>query len=297
MIEFRTPQLEDKVWVSKALRDADEMACEYCFGNLYMWSGVYHNTIAEFDGMLLAKDMDAENRPSYLYPCGNGDKKAAILELQKLAEAEGVPLTLYCLTEQRVQELESLFPGAFRIEPCREYFDYIYDTEVLANLAGRKYHGKRNHVSFFKKTYNWQYEAITPENLEECYRMTVEWKKRNAEKNPEELEGEFQAIERGMTHFFDLGFIGGLLRVDGEVVAYTFGEALNEKLFVTHVEKAFADYRGAYPMMNQEFTKNALMGFEKVNREEDTGSEGLRRAKESYYPSILLPKYTATYKG
>lgn len=297
MLEFRTPQLEDKEWVSKAMLESGEMACEFCFGNLYMWSGVYHNTIAEYDGMLLAKDVDDLNRPIYLYPCGNGDKKAALLELMQCAKADDVPLTLYCLTEQRVQELETLFPGAFTFEPRREYFDYIYDTEALANLAGRKYHGKRNHASYFKKTFDWQYEAITPENLEDCYHMTVEWKKRNAEKNPEELEGEFKAIQRGMEHFFALGFVGGLLRVDGEVVAYTFGEAMNDHLFCTHVEKAFADYRGAYPTINQEFTKNALMGYEKVNREEDTGSEGLRRAKESYYPSILLPKYKAIYKG
>ena len=87
------------------------------------------------------------------------------------------------------------------------------------------------------------------------------------------------------------------LRADGAVVAYTFGEALNETVFCTHIEKAFADVRGAYPTINREFAANALSSFRLINREEDTGSEGLRKAKESYYPSVLLPKYRAVYKG
>lgn len=297
MITFHKPQLEDKDWVTRAMLASEELACEFCFGNLYMWSGVFQNTIARHDDLLLARDVDDFGKPLYLYPCGVGDKRAAIEALLDLATEENCPLTLYCLTPEKREELESLFPGQFTFEERRAYFDYIYEVEALANLAGRKYHGKRNHVSYFKKTYAWQYEPITKDNLEECYQMTIEWKKQNEQKNPEELEGEFRAIQRAMQHFFDLQFIGGLLRVDGKVVAYTFGEKMNDTLFCTHVEKAFADYRGAYPTINQEFAKQALSEFKLVNREEDTGSEGLRRAKESYYPTILLPKYTATYKG
>lgn len=298
MIEFKKPTLEDKAWVSRAMAESGSMACEYCFGNLYMWSGVYHNTIAQYENMFLAKDAGLETgTPFYLYPCGKGDKKAAIEELMRCSEADGAPLILYCLTAENVKELEELMPEKFHFEARREHFDYIYDTETLAALAGRKYHGKRNHIAYFKKTYPYLYEPITPANIEDCYKMTVQWKEENAEKNPEELENEFQAIQRGMEHYETLGFTGGLLRIEGEVVAYTFGEAINENLFCTHVEKAFSALRGAYPTINQEFTKNALLGYEKVNREEDTGSEGLRRAKESYYPSILLPKYCAVYKG
>lgn len=115
--------------------------------------------------------------------------------------------------------------------------------------------------------------------------------------NPEGIGNELIALSRGFDKYFELGFQGGLLRADGAVVAYTFGEALNETVFCTHIEKAFADVRGAYPTINREFAANALSSFRLINREEDTGSEGLRKAKESYYPSVLLPKYRAVYKG
>ena len=126
--------------------------------------------------------------------------------------------------------------------------------------------------------------------------MNEKWEERNREKNPEDIDNELVAIHRAFDSYFDLEFTGGVLYADGEIVAYTFGEPLNDTAFCTHVEKAFADVRGAYPAINREFAANALSGFHFVNREEDAGSEGLRRAKESYYPVVLLPKYTAVCK-
>ena len=127
--------------------------------------------------------------------------------------------------------------------------------------------------------------------------MNDSWEEKNLEKNPEEIGNERIAITRGLDKFFELGFTGGVLRVDGQVVAYTFGEPLSDKVFCTHVEKAFADMRGGYPAINQMFAENALSSYKLINREEDTGSEGLRKAKESYYPAVLLPKYRAVYTG
>ena len=297
MIQFKEPTLEDKNWVKKAMQENGTNACEFCFGNLFMWSYIYHNKIANFQGMLLAMDEEEKNIPAYLYPCGKGDKKAAISLLFDLAKQKNIPLIMYCLTEENVKELEMFFPNQFAYEPIRDDFDYIYETEAMANLAGRKYHGKRNHIAYFKKTYDWAYEPITEENISECQQMAQQWKEENLSKNPEEIENEYEALLRGLQQFFALDFEGGLLRVDGKVVAFTFGEAISETTFCTHVEKAFAEIRGAYPTIHQEFTKHALLKYKYVNREEDTGSEGLRHAKESYYPCILLQKFKAIYKG
>lgn len=294
VLDFKTPQLSDKAWVSAIMRESGELACEYCFGNLYMWCTVYGNTIARYGDLFLARD--GTEKPAYLFPCGKGDKKKAILELKEAAKTDGSPLTLYCLTPKKVHELDCMFPGEFDFQPTREYFDYIYNTQDLIDLAGRRYHGKRNHIAYFKKTFDWHYEPLTERNMADCLAMNEKWEQRNREKNPEDIDNELVAIHRAFDNYFDLELTGGVLYADGEIVAYTFGEPLNDTAFCTHVEKAFADVRGAYPAINREFAANALSGFHFVNREEDAGSEGLRRAKESYYPVVLLPKYTAVCK-
>jgi len=296
VIEFRKPELKDMKWVKSTMTRSGEMACDYCFGNLFIWSEYYGNTIAEYDGLFISKDR-SRDADIYLYPCGDGDKKGAVNELIKLHEQDGKELVMYCLTPDKVRELDSMFKDRFEFREHRDYFDYIYLTSDLASLAGRKYHAKRNHISYFKNNFNWQYEKITPDNLAECYEMNKKWEKLNSKYDEEGLGAELTAIDRAFSHYEELGFVGGLLRKDGEVIAYTFGEQINNDVFCTHFEKAFADIRGAYPMINQQFCINELMGYKYINREDDTGDEGLRQAKMSYCPAILLPKFIARYKG
>lgn len=296
MLEFRTPEITDMAWVKKAMTEHYNMACEYCFGNLYVWSKIYKNQIASFDGLFLA--YDGLDEPSYIYPCGKGNKKEAVKELIKHSEFEGnAPFSMYCLTKADVEELETLFPEKFEFISDRAHFDYIYNAEDLINLSGRKYHGKRNHISYFKNNYNWKYERLTRENLPECYEMNRKWEKLHSDSADGSLDEELDAIRRGFIKFDELGFVGGLLRIDGEVVAYTFGEEINPDVFCVHFEKAYPDIRGAYPMINQQFCENELKGYKYINREDDVGDEGLRKAKLSYNPVILLEKYIAVYKG
>ena len=112
-----------------------------------------------------------------------------------------------------------------------------------------------------------------------------------------ETDGDREPIERAFRHFDELGLMGGLLRLDGRVVAFSFGERTNEQVFVTHIEKAFADIPGAYPMINREMARRFCTDVPYINREDDVGVEGLRKAKLSYYPAILLENYTAEYIG
>lgn len=299
MLNFRQPELQDMTWVKKVMTASNEMACEYCFGNLYMWSRVYKNTIAEFDGLFLARD--GVEDACYFYPCGVGDKKKAIEELIKFSKANNEKtFEMYCLTPKNVEELKNMYQDEFEFLEDRAYFDYIYSSEDLINLSGRKYHAKRNHISYFKNNFDWKYEKITCENIDECFEMNKKWEVlRNKDNQDSEitLDDEFEAIKRAFDKFDEIGFIGGLLRKDGEVIAYTFGEEISKDTFCVHVEKAYADIRGAYPMINQQFSEHELKAYKYINREEDVGDEGLRKAKLSYNPTILLPKYKAIYKG
>lgn len=292
---FHSPTLADANWVQKAFISEQTDCCEYCFGNIYMWSQIYDNRICNDNGIFVSADFT--DKPVFCYPIGNGDKKATIEKLIEYTKEKGITLEFFGLTEKDKDELSYLFPKQFEIHEERDSFDYLYTSESLANLAGRKLASKRNHISYFEKTFDWKYEPITPENINQCAILNEHWEKLNREKNPEEIGEENLAIKIALDNYFDLGFEGGILTIQGEAVAFTFGERLNDNTFCTHVEKAYGNIRGAYQMINREFARQLKDRYEYINREEDTGSEGLRRAKLSYHPHRLIIKYSAIYKG
>ena len=292
MIEFRKPELKDADWIREVLKNSGYMTSEACFGNLYMWCDAYDCDIANVDGLLVTRTGD-----SYTYPVGKGCPASVVLQLETEALLNGADrLKFHCIDDNLKAAMEAKFPNAFEFEESRDNFDYIYSVEKMANLSGKKYHGKRNHISYFENNFDWSYEEMNKDNIQECLDFSGYWNITNAEKIETGTDKELEAIHKVLAHFDELGLVGGILRVQGDVVAYTFGEPISDGLFCTHVEKAAADIRGAYPMINREFARNTINKYEYVNREEDLGIEGLRRAKESYYPEILLKKYTVIKK-
>ena len=294
-MNFHTPTLSDKNRVESIFRQVQTDCCEYCFGNIYMWSAIYKNKILIDNGIFVSADFT--EAPVFCYPVGAGDKKPMISKLIEYAKSRGLTLEFFGLTEKDKNELEDLFPDKFEIREDRDSFDYLYKTEDLVNLSGRKYHSKKNHTSYFEKNFDWKYEPITRENIDRCFLLNEHWESLNREKNPEEIGGENRAIKTALENYFDLDYEGGMLKIQGEAVAFTFGERLNDSTFCTHVEKAYGNIRGAYQMINREFARQLSDRYEFINREEDTGSEGLRRAKLSYHPYRLIIKYSAVYKG
>lgn len=290
-MDFHSPTLADREWVTNAFMSRQTDCCEYCFGNIYMWSEIYDNKIANDNGIFVSADFTDE--PIFCYPVGKGDKKAVIMHLIEYAGALNAPLTFYGMTDSNREELEALFPDKFSITETRDYFDYVYRTEDLATLAGRKYHSKKNHASYFENSFNWKYEPISKDNIEKCVMLNEHWEKLNRQKNPEEISDEHRAIKKALESYFELGLEGGILTIEDEIVAFTFGERLNDTTFCTHVEKAYGDIRGAYQMINRELARQLLGKYEFINREDDTGSEGLRTAKLSYHPYRLVAKYKA----
>lgn len=301
MIEFKSPLPIDKQWVSEIGFKADYMNMEYSFGILYLWKDTYGTKIAKVDGFLTAfSSYSGENgeHSSYLFPIGDGDVKPVIEKLKQDAHEKGKKLLIYGVTDKTKAILESLFPDRFEYKLYRTNFEYIYNVSDMATLSGKKYHSKRNHITRFEREYfNWSYETITPENLPECMKMCDKWYVENDIENSPGLQDEKHAIDLAMNDFFDLGYEGGLIRYNGEVVAFTFGEKLNSNTFILHVEKAFYYMTGGYAIINREFAANHLMGkYDYVNREDDVGDENIRKAKLSYRPEILLEKYMVTEK-
>ncbi len=297
MLDFHVPKLEDKPFIDAAFRTGGclSRSDDYCFGNLYIWRAFYRTRIAYWDAMpLIAFDDEPGGRARYLYPLGDGDKQAALRALSQEPDAR-VPFTLAGVTEPMKAHLEALFPEKFDFHEERALSDYVYKVDDLIQLSGRKYHGKRNHVARFKRK-DWAYEPISAENMAECEAMGEEWFAQNDAAHSSGLQWEQKAVKEAFAHFPELGFSGGLLRQEGRPVAFTIGEPICADTFGLHIEKAFADVEGAYAAINREFLAASCTDYTFVNREEDVGDEGLRKAKLSYHPSMLLTKYTATLK-
>lgn len=303
MLEFREPQLSDKPWVDDLLRRSDNRGCEYNFTNLYAWQDAYHHKFARMGDFLLVHLCGGVGC-SYLYPAGSGDVKAVIEALREHAGERGQPLRLVCLTHEQTEELERLYPGKFAFDADRDGYDYLYEIERLADLEGKKLHNKRNHCNrFIDNNPDWTFEEITPATLPECLEMDREWYRRSMLREgaaeEQDLGNEGRALRLAMDHFEELGLEGGLIRVFGEVVAFTMGDSLSSDTFDLHFEKAYGELQGAYAMINREFAKwvrEHHPNIRYLNREDDMGVEGLRKAKESYYPDLMVEKHSAVWK-
>ncbi len=293
MIDFRSPRLEDKEWVKEKISKKELVTCEYSFGNIFSYTAKTNLKIAECEGFLVTKCQYTDGTVSYCYPVGEGDKSKVIAMLVDDGIASGIPFEFFGMSRDDAQELEKLFPGKFRIKEVRDTRDYIYLSSDLIDLFGKKYQPKRNHISYFMRSNNWSYESLTEENIEECYQMSLDWLENNKSEFREDLEGELKIIRKVFDNYTALGYKGGVLRVDGRVVAYTMGEEISENTFCVHFEKAYSNIRGAYPMINREFVKNELSDYKYIDREDDVGIENLRKAKLSYYPVLLPEKYEA----
>lgn len=294
MLHFKSPEITDREWVTKCFSHTKTMNNELTFGSVFVWQTYYITKICHYKDFFIAR-YGRNDDITYCTPIGEGNFEEAVNEIILDAKSLGVEPKILGVTDYYKDLLEMYFPNQFTFNCNEDYYDYIYSTEKMASLSGKKYHSKRNHITNFKKQYpDWKFEIISEDNIAECIDLHMSWIENR--ESTEDYSFEFEAVLSAFENYSALGLTGGLIRVNGEVVAYTVGERQSDACFVTHFEKAPADMRGAFPIINQEFTKNCLMNFEYVNREEDMGIEGLRKAKRSYYPEILLVKCAATYE-
>lgn len=291
-IPFKKIELDDKELIDQYLMKKTYRSCELIFANVYLWSRYYPTEFALVEDTLVFRSFKESNGMSITFPAGEeGQIKKALEVLFDYFKEQGQEIQMHLVQEQEFALLEQWYPGRFVIEYDRDAADYVYETEKLTTLAGKKLHGKRNHINNFKKEYpNWNYERISEANQEDCFAMAMKWRQDHECEYDEEKRDEMCVTLNALRLREELGLVGGLIRVDGEVVAFTLGEPLNPDTFVVHIEKAFADIQGAYPIINQQFIEHEAQEYSYVNREEDTGAEGLRKAKLSYHPVFLVNK-------
>ncbi len=270
--------------------------CDHIFGSVLFWSGAYRTELAFLEGCaVLRYQMDGQ--AWFSFPVG-GTEAQKVLCLKELLEhcknVEHQPLRFYIVSDAHRNLLLKHFPYRFAIDSNRDRFDYVYEVERLSSLKGKRLAAKRNHIHRFEEKGEWCYEDITTENIEECWAMEEEWLSIQEvnEEEREELEAERKAIRMAMDHFETLHLMGGLIRLNGKIVAFTIGERLNNETLVLHFEKAYFNIQGSYQIINQQFLLHHKDEFRYVNREDDTGDPGLRKSKLSYHPDILEKKYT-----
>ncbi len=306
MIDFKNIELEDKEWVDRLLSYSDYRATEFNFSVLFIWKDVFSTRIGRFKDFLIVRFAPKDsNEIRYFFPAGRGDYREVIGEIMADAKSMQASFMLVSVLEEQKTILQELFPGRFSYTSNRNSFDYIYLAENLITLKGKKYQSKRNFASRFKSNPNWSYEEIVPGNTEECLKMNAEWCRLYGCLQDPSMQQESCSVRSALKNFEALGLKGGLLRLDGNIVAFTIGEKLNSDTFLVHIEKAFAHVTGAYPAISQLFLQHQMatpyamgtdvtpetVGFKYVNREDDTGDENLRKAKMQYHPVFLIEKY------
>lgn len=289
MLQFKKPALSDRAWIQEIYECSGFRGAEYTFANLYLWSSYYGEVCAQ-DGFLCQR-LNYRRVHQYLYPAGCGDVRPVIELLRQDSHSLGQPFVLRSLTTQTRGTLEALYPGAFTYEEDRDAFDYLYEIDTLAELAGKKYQAKRNHINRFVDNHpDWYTEVVTAENLDVCRAVMARWEQGH------EGSDDKRALDKALEHYDALCFEGLLLyAAPGEPVGFSLGNRISTDTFDVNFEKAFADVQGSYPMINREFARfirDKHPEIRYLNREDDMGVEGLRKAKESYHP-IFLEKYVA----
>ncbi|MBQ8408463.1 MAG: DUF2156 domain-containing protein [Clostridia bacterium] len=294
MIDFRPITAKERTLYENALPDGNERGCEFSFANLYLWGrqnfAVLHEHIALFSQF---------NRHSvYPYPIGRGDKKAVLDAIITDAKVRGIPCRITGLSASAKETLEALYPGKFRFHCDEGSFDYVYDINDLADLKGKKYHGKRNHLNRFQEAVpHYTVEPLSENNLPLVRQMVSDWYEARLRENPHgDYHMEQAALEKAFRDYRELGMEGLVLLNGEDVLAVTLGSRLSEDTFDVHFEKARSDIQGAYPAINCEFARyirNKYPSVRYLNREEDMGLEGLRKAKQSYHPHHMIEKYWA----
>lgn len=296
MIPFKDITLADKDTITSFTMKSDRRNCDLSFSNLCSWRFLYDTQFAVVDNFLVFKFWAGEQL-AYMMPVGTGDLKAVLWELIEDARKENQHFCMLGVCSNMRADLEAILPEQFTFTEDRDYADYIYLRSDLSTLKGKKFQAKRNHINRFRNTYpDYEYTPITPDRIQECLDLEAEWCKVNNCDQQEGTGNERRALIYALHNFEALGLTGGILHVNGKIVAFTFGMPINHETFGVHVEKADTSIEGAYAMINYEFANRIPEQYIYINREEDLGIEGLRKAKLSYQPATILEKYMACLK-
>lgn len=291
MINFQRLDPARKGEYDKFLMNCGERGCEYSFSNLYMW-GRQEAAFLD-DGLVIFSQFD--RRSVYPFPLVRGNAKGLLDAIIEDAHCRKIRCRISSLTKVDCALLEQLYPGKFRFYADRDGYDYIYAIDDLADLKGKKFQKKRNHLNRFRDAHpNYRVELLNRDNMPAAMEMVSRWMGSDSCADPgSEFYQECRAIRRGFCHYEELGMEGMILLDGDQVLAMTMGSRLSADTFDVHFEKALDTPDSAYPAINYEFSRYLRDKYPELrflNREDDLGLPGLRKAKLSYNPDHFIEK-------
>jgi hypothetical protein len=297
--------LSSRALLEEYLNGFDYKTSGLCYTSLFMWRDINQfswEILGDYLCISAADNLDPEMGKSFLLPPLT---RTGFYNPEKLAETIRMAQGRFLEKDQRfvmmlvpfhmIEIFEKAMPGQWRFEADRANFDYVYDTQELIDLKGRELHAKKNHLNYFKSHYTYEYIKMTQDMADEAMRFIRAF---NERKNLTDLhERELLLMEeRAMEDVFHnldaVGYLTGAIRIDGKIEALSVGGRLGRKTVTVHIEKANTEFRGLYQAINNEFVRHMAANVKRINREEDMGIPGLRKAKLSYKPVKLVEKYT-----
>ncbi len=264
------------------------------FANLFIWGSDGKMEYAEKNHVLYIK-LDFEGVPVYLWAPipeygAEVDYRQAIYDGIEYMKKQGAEPTYRSVWTPFRDKTLAACPELFCV-PTDISWDYVYSRESLATLQGKKLHGKRNHINKFLSQYpNYEYKKLDATMISDCLALYQKWSEEKEEQSME-LHDEERSVQLALNNMQELDLTGGAIFIDGKLCAFTVGERLQPHMQLIHIEKADTDYEGLYPMINQQYILHECEDVELVNREEDMGIEGMRKAKRSYHPLKMIEKY------
>ncbi len=255
---------------------------------LCLWKDYLGIELCEKDGFLYI--FEREHGNIAYTPVGNGDFAIALKNIKEYQQSVNGKTMVVGINEDELPLFRKL-----GIEPVEndERHEYVYLRENLALLPGKKYHKKRNHINKFTNQYNYTYERVDEKNIHEINDFIDKWFYEKKDELTAELSHEKNVLINFITFIDHINYKACLLKVNGEIAAFSAGEKLADDMGVIYFEKAIDQYKGAYPVINQQFIVNEFKDVKYINRQEDLGIEGLRKAKKSYYPEFMVKNYYA----
>lgn len=309
MLDFKNITFQNKKLLDSYLQKYGGNSCQHSFAQMYLLKDKYNDFFCEMNNCLyvLRSGFSADDCRVYLFPfCEEALIFDAVKNVLEDAALHKKAARFFTITKDKADLLENLFPGEFDIEECRDYAEYIYTSEKLSFLKGKKMAAKRNHINTFNRVYENRFRVVyfgcedTPEEqqiIDDVLNFQSEWlSAREKQDLYKELLVEDLHISTAIKYRHRLRICGVAVYVDEALAGYTFGNPISDSCVDVIAEKGNIDIDGIYQVLNNEFAKMAQPHFEYINREEDLGVAGLRKAKLSYKPDILLEKYIATYK-
>ena len=287
MLDFKKLTIDDIEIIRAYFTYSRSNNCDNTVGGSVMWADYFNTRYAIVERTLVFIVSFPGYGECFTVPIGESVGYAIDLICKECKEKK-IPMQFVAATERDIAYVERKYDVDKVILP--EWSDYVYEAQDLINLSGRKYHGQKNHINYFKKTFpNYTYEEIDDNNITGVKDFLLEFSKTESKESmifEEELKKTAEVLDNNDKY----KFFGVLLKVDGKIIAFSMGERVNHTLFA-HIEKADKNFRGSYPMIMNEFARRFGSDMKYINREENAGDKGLEKSKLQYHPCTILNKH------